>query len=160
MEPLKLVYSSAPADIAFRDQLSKHLRPLVQEGLLVEWHEQQIAPGTSVEEERRRAWQTADILVLLISADYFLPATYREAELRAALERQERGRLLVLPVLLRPCFWQTSVLGTLQMLPRGGEPLAQLKDHDAACTEIVQELHRRILAGRSVSVPAPSSSTL
>jgi hypothetical protein len=34
--PIRLVYASAPADADFRDQLSTHLRPLVQNGLLIE----------------------------------------------------------------------------------------------------------------------------
>ena len=40
MVPIKLVYASASADIAWREQLSAHLHPLAQKGLLSEWHEQ------------------------------------------------------------------------------------------------------------------------
>lgn len=160
MEPLKLVYSSAPADATFREQLSKHLRPLVQERLVVEWHDLLISPGDSVEAERRRAWRAADILVLLISADYFLPDIYDEPEVRAALERQTRGQLLVIPVLLRSCLWQATALRTLQMLPRGEQPLAHLEDHDAAFAAIAQELRQRVLARRGVSASTSELSAL
>jgi hypothetical protein len=150
MEPRKLVYFSASADAVLRDQLSAHLQPLVQEGLITEWHDLLIAAGSDVAEERRRAWGEADIFLLLISADYFLPATYDEQVMRVAIERQKRGQLLIVPILLRPCAWQATMLGTLQALPRNGTFVTSWEERDAAFFTIAREL-RLLLADRQVS---------
>ncbi|HXR64387.1 MAG TPA: NACHT domain-containing protein [Ktedonobacteraceae bacterium] len=149
MEPGKLVYFFAPADAALRDQLSAHLQPLVQEGLITEWHDLLIAAGSDVAEERRRAWSEADIFLLLISADYFLPATYDEQVMRAAIERQKRGQLLIVPILLRPCAWQATMPGTLQALPRNGTFVTSWEERDAAFFTIAREL-RLLLTDRQV----------
>src|SRR2546430_13621928 len=101
--PMKLVYSSAEADDAFREQLSTHLYSLVQQGWLSEWYEQLILPGADIVQERHRAWQSADILLLLLSADYFSAQAYDDQEMQQALERHQSGQLIVVPILVRPC---------------------------------------------------------
>ena len=60
---VKLVYASASADIGFREQLSAHLYPLAQKGLLTEWHEQLVLAGADAARERHQAWRAADILL-------------------------------------------------------------------------------------------------
>ncbi|HXX77391.1 MAG TPA: hypothetical protein VEI53_02790 [Ktedonobacteraceae bacterium] len=42
-------------------------------------------------------------------------------EMQRALERDQRGEPSVIPIILRPAYWQ-SVLGTLQALPTDGNP--------------------------------------
>lgn len=156
MEPLRLIYSCAPADNDLLAQLSAHLQPLVQQKLLVEWHDLLIEAGANVAEERRRAWNAADVLLLLISADYFLSAAYDPQEMRTALERRETERLLVVPILLRDCVWQVSSLGTLQALPRNNVPVMRWDDRDAAFSTIAQEL-RQLITARSVPAHAVAS---
>src|SRR5882724_340220 len=107
--PVKLVYSAAPIDSSFSEQLSAHLHALVQGGFLSEWHEHHIPAGAEVTQERHRAWQSADILLLLLSVDYFLSPVYDDQEMQQALERYQSGQLLIIPILLRPCDWQSSV---------------------------------------------------
>jgi NACHT domain/TIR domain len=154
--PIKLVYSSAPADDPFREQLSAHLSSLVQQGVLSEWYEHLIPAGADAIQERHRAWLTADILLLLLSADYFVSDVYDRQEMQQALERHRSGEVLVIPVLIRPCDWQATEVGHLQCLPRGGIPVTSWENRDAALLSIAQDLRQRITA-RHVP-PAPLSS--
>lgn len=149
--PVRLVYSLAHADNAFREHLSTHLHILVQHGLLTEWYEQCIAPGSDVAREQKKAWQTADILLLFLSADYFASQAFDEAEIRQALKRHQSGQILLLPLLVRPCDWQSTLLAPLQCLPRNQRPVSKWEDQDDAFLSIVQDL-RQIIAGRK---PAP-----
>jgi hypothetical protein len=107
--PVRLVYSSAPADDAFREQLSTHLLPLVQNRLFTEWSEHHISPGADVAQERHRAWQSADILLLLLIADYFVSDAFDSSEMQQALDRHKSGQLRIVPILLRPFDWQATV---------------------------------------------------
>lgn len=144
--PIKLVYSSVPADDPFREQLSAHLYSLVQQGVLSEWHEQLIPAGADAAQERHRAWLAADILLLLISADYFVSDAYNSQEMQQALERHRSGQVLVIPILIRPCDWQATEVGHLQCLPREGIPVTNWENRDAALLSIAQELRQRITA--------------
>ncbi|HEU5374433.1 MAG TPA: NACHT domain-containing protein [Ktedonobacteraceae bacterium] len=150
MASLQLVYASAPADEALRAQLSAHLHALVQGGLISEWHEQLIPVGADRTQERHRAWHNADILLLLLSSDYFLSDAFNEQEIQQALERQRLGQLLVIPILLRPCDWRATIVGHLQSLPRNEKPVTGWEDQDAAWLSIAQNI-RQYVTSRTAS---------
>jgi hypothetical protein len=156
MVPIKLVYASAPADEALRTSLSAHLHTLVQQGLLSEWHEQRILPGTVAVKERRQAWQAADILLLLLSVDYFLSAAYDEEAIQQALDQHRRGQVLIIPILLRPCDWQSTMVAHLQCLPRNGIPITSWENQDEALTSIAQEIRQFITTQRVARTPLSS----
>src|ERR1700757_4185002 len=120
MVPVRLVYSSAPADYAFREQLSAHLQTLVQNGLLSEWHEQLVPVGSEGAQERHRAWQSADVILLLLSADYLASDAFNRDEMQQALDRHRTGQVRIVPILLCPCDWQPTLVTRLQYLPRNG----------------------------------------
>jgi hypothetical protein len=156
MGPMKLVYASAPADRELREQLSTHLHSLIQKGLLSEWHEQLILAGADAAQERRRAWQTADILLLLLSADYFHSDAYDEHEIQQALDRHQKGQLLVVPILIRPCDWQVTAVAHLQCLPRNGIPITMWENRDAAFVSVAQEIRHAITTQHAVRTPLSS----
>lgn len=149
--PVQLVYSYAPVDDGLREQLSIHLAPLAQNSLLAEWHEQLIPAGANRTQERQKAWQSADILLLLVSADYFASDAFDNHELQQALERHRSGHMHLIPLLLRPCDWQTTSLGEVQCLPRNGKPVTLWENRDDAFFSIVQDL-RSIITGQPPSV--------
>jgi hypothetical protein len=141
---MKLVYSSAPADYALREQLAAHLHLLVRKGLLTEWHAQLMPAGAHAAWERQRAWRSADILLLLLSADYFVSEEYDNHDMQQALERHRLGQLLIIPILIRPCDWQSTSVAHLQCLPRDGIPVTMSENQDAALLPIAQEIHQLI----------------
>jgi hypothetical protein len=55
---------------------------------------------------------------LLISADFLASDYCYGIELQRALEGHQRGKARVIPIILRPCDWQTSPFAPLQCLPR------------------------------------------
>lgn len=157
MAPLHLVYAAAPADTALREQLSAHLHALVQNGLISEWHAQLIPAGASMAQEHQQAWRSAHILLLLLSADYFLSDAFNENAIQQVLERQRREQLLVIPILLRPCDWQATAVAHLQCLPRNGRPVTSWENQDEALLSIAQDIRQLIatqLAARAPLSPA------
>lgn len=151
--PVRLVYSSAPADDVFRDRLSAHLRPLVQNGSLTEWSEYLIVPGSEIAKELQKAWQEADILLVLLSADYFASPEFDEARIQQALERHKAKQLLILPVIVRPCDWQATLFASLQCLPRNQQPITKWEHQDDAFHAIEQELYQIISQHQSPALP-------
>src|ERR1700742_3151702 len=97
-------------------KLQKHLRPLQRQGLIETWYDRNISPGAEWEKEITKHLQGAHIILLLISSD-FIDSEYCYAiEIQQALERHKRGEASVIPVIVRPIYWQET-LGQLQALP-------------------------------------------
>ena len=73
--PLKVFISYAHADEAHRKTLAKHLSALEDEGLITVWHDRKITGGREWAGAIDDALHSADIVLLLISAD-FLDSDY------------------------------------------------------------------------------------
>src|SRR5512132_3394954 len=50
----------------------------------------------------------------------------------------------VIPVILRPCRWQRTLLGSLQAVPKDGKLVSEWPNHDAAFDEIAAAIERTI----------------
>lgn len=58
--------------------------------------------------------------------------------MKRAMKRHEEGSARVIPVIFRPCDWQSSPFGKLQALPRDGKPVTKWADRDEAFLNIVK----------------------
>jgi hypothetical protein len=79
----------------------------------------------SLEAIRRRNYSaggqedsTAQIILLLIRANFLASDCCYSVEMQAALRRQHSGEAMVIPILLQPCDWEHSHFGLLDVLPR------------------------------------------
>ena len=64
----------------------------------------------------------ANIILLLVSPDFMNSDYCYGKEMQRALERDQQGEVHVIPIILRPVYWQ-GVLGTLQALPIDAKPV-------------------------------------
>jgi hypothetical protein len=142
-----------------REQLDRHLASLKREGLIDVWHDRRIPPGAEWKGQIHQNLETAELILLLVSAD-FLPSDYcTDIEARRALQRHAAGQARVIPVILRPCDWHNSEIGKLEALPTDGRPVtSQDWDLDAALTAVAQGIRRAVkeLQDR----PAPSKERI
>lgn len=106
------------------------------------------------ERETEEQWERAQVIVLLVSSDFFASDECSRAHLRRALGRQEAGEAVVMPILVRPVSFEGTPFSGLQLLPRNGEPISLWKDHDEAWVQVVQDLRqivRRLVGNVAVS---------
>jgi molybdopterin converting factor small subunit len=82
--------------------------------------------------------------LLLISSDFLASEYCHQVELKRAIERHEKGDARVIPIILRPCRWQSAWFSKLQLLPKNGEPVTKWADRDDAFTNIVEGIERAI----------------
>ena len=129
-DALELFYSYARADERLRDQIHKYLRPLRREGLLYV-------------DEKHPSLSSAQIILLLVSPDFVSSDHYMKVEVPAALRMHITGRARAIPVILRPCDWESS-FGYLQALPKNGKPVTRWLNRDAAFTDIAKGIRRVI----------------
>lgn len=134
---ITVFYSYAPADKEWRDQLAIHLSQLRRDGLIAEWSDQQILPGSDRTQVIDQALHAAQIILLLISADFLASDICYQQDMQHALERHQRGEARVIPIIIRPCDWQFSPFAHLQSLPRNGQPITTWSNVDEAFTTII-----------------------
>src|SRR5579884_3629532 len=113
----------AREDEALRQGLEKHLRALRRQGVIDLWHDRNISAGTEWEREIDRHLNTAQVILLLISPDFMNSDYCYGKEMKRAMERHERGEARVIPVILRPVYWQKAPFGKLQALPTDEIPV-------------------------------------
>jgi TIR domain len=75
VHPLNVFYSYAHKDAKLRDELGKHLFPLKRQGLIVDWYDRDINAGKEWEQEIDDHLNTAHIILILISSDFWPRST-------------------------------------------------------------------------------------
>src|SRR5437588_2687341 len=82
--PLSVFCAAAPADEALLAQWETFLLPLVEHAHLIScWSERHLSAGEPTEQERVRHLDQADLILLLLSPDFFASQTCLEVMRRA-----------------------------------------------------------------------------
>ena len=140
IRPAKIFYSYSHRDEYLRKELDIHLTILKRLGIIETWHDRKIIPGEDWKQKIDSNLLEADIVLLLISC-YFLASDYcYEKEMNISLQRHEKGFARVIPIFLRPCYWQDTPFSRLQCLPENAKPVTSWDDPHEAWTEIAKNI--------------------
>ena len=99
---LRLFCSYAHEDQALLEEMRRHLSVLERSGLIAGWDDRMITAGADWEGSILEALEGADVILLLISADFLASDYCWDVEMRRALVRAAAAEALVVPVILRP----------------------------------------------------------
>jgi len=143
-QEIKLFYCYAHEDRPIRDELEKHLSWLKRRYQLTNWHDREIMPGEEWEQAIDMHLNTAKLILLLISPDFMNSDYCYGKEMRRALERHRAGTCRVIPILLRPTYWEDAPFSSLQLLPTDARPITRWPDRDEAFQDVVTEISRTI----------------
>src|SRR5215472_1181975 len=103
--PVKVFCSYASADETWLRKLEIHLSLLQRQGLISLWHDRLIAPGIDWTKTIDTHLETASVILLLVSADFFASDYCYGIEMKRALERQTDREARIVPILVRPADW-------------------------------------------------------
>jgi TIR domain len=120
--PVTIFFCYAHEDESLLLKLKTHLFPLKRVGLVDIWHDRDISTGTDWEQQIKAQLNTAQIILLLVSPDFMDSDYCYGIEMQRALERHDRGEARVIPIILRPVYWQ-GLLGKIQALPTDAKPV-------------------------------------
>ncbi len=127
----KVFISYSHKDEAWKDHLKTHLAVLEHQNLLSIWDDRQIAAGDDWYPEIEQAIESAQIAILLISADFLSSKFILGKEIPPLLERRREKDLRIIPLILKPCSWQTvSWLTKIQGRPIDNKPLSGFDEHN------------------------------
>ena len=153
-------YSHADEDL--RNELEKHLAALKRQGAITTWHDRRIAPGDELHGQISDQLDRADIILLLVSADFIASDYCYDVEMSRALERHHRDEASVIPVILRPCDWKQTPFGGLMAVPKDGKPVVEHSNLDHGFLEVAQAVRRAADAANTrlpVAEPAETAAT-
>lgn len=147
-QPYKVFTIYAREDAQYLEELRGQLRPLEIAGRIKVWSDREINPGVDWENEIVHNLDTADIILILVSAAYYNSVYIHEKEIKYALTRHENGETKVLPIIVRPCsFGDDPVISRLQVLPTDGKPVTDKRfwaERDDAWLDVVTGLKRTL----------------
>lgn len=144
-------FSYAHEDEDLRDRLEKHLSMLKREGAISAWHDRRIVAGDPLNEVIDERLQQADIILLLVSADFLASEYCYGVEMKRAMERHADGSTRVIPVILKHCDWQSAPFGKLLAAPKDGKPITTWANEDEAFLDVVHQI-RAVLPAKDSSV--------
>lgn len=154
-KPIKVFYSYAHEDEELRDALAKHLSILKHEGIIQEWHDRCIEAGQNWGSEIDQNLESADLLLLLVSAAFIASDYCFDSEVKRAMDRHNSGVASVIPIILRPVDWRRAPFGKLQCLPTNAKAVTLWTNRDEAFTDItlgirkvVEEFQKKIPSNR------------
>ena len=149
--PIEVFFSYSYQDEQLRDKLVKHLDILKQQGIITAWHDREISAGTEWAGEIDAHLNTANVILLLISADFLASDYCYDIELTRAMERHVARKARVIPVILHEIDWKSAPFGKLQALPENARPVTSWENRDQAFADVargigkvVEELKKQV----------------
>ena len=135
---IELFFSYSHKDQGMRDEMDKYLSVLKRSNRIATWHDRKISAGSEWGKEIDEYLDRADIILLLVSADFLASDYCWGIEMKRALQRHELGQALVIPVILHPCDWEDAPFAKFQALPRDARPVSSWPDPAEALTDIAR----------------------
>jgi hypothetical protein len=149
-------FSYSHKDEGFRDRLETHLAMLKRQGVISTWHDRRLIAGDEIDSGVSRELERADIILLLVSADFLASEYCYGVEMARAMARHAAVEARVIPVILRPCDWRPAPFGKLLASPTDGLPVSKWADPDDAFLEIARAI-RAAASKKDELVPEASA---
>lgn len=150
-------------DETFRQELETHLAPLRRQHLIDVWHDRKIPAGDHLDDTISAHLESADLVLMLISADFVASDYCYTKEMARALERHQAGEARALSIICRPCVFNDLSFARFLLLPTDGRAVSSWLDRDAAWVDVVKGIRGSLAAPapREIArIPAPASSPI
>ena len=118
---VQVFISYAREDRIYLERLLRFLSVLEKRGIISVWYDSLLPAGVRFAAEIDECIDRADIFIALISIDFLGSAFCFDHELGRARSVAAQRELTILPVLVSPCDWAATELGTYNALPFGSE---------------------------------------
>lgn len=132
------------SDLAMRKSLDRYLSQLSKHGAVRVWNDEMVLPGEQPDMILQEQLKNADLVLLLVSQDFWASETcYQQAQ--AALEMSQKNpKKKIVPVLLRPNSIEDTAFKELPQLPAQDVCITQYKDPEQGYWDTYQGLKKII----------------
>lgn len=146
MVPIPKVFISySHKDEVFKDELVIMLTGLQRQNIIDTWQDRRIEAGENWFEAIQNAMQECEIAILLVSSDFIASRFIQEEELSKLFQRRVDEGLLVIPIIVRACLWQSEpIIKDLQALPKDGKPIISFSKENGDRDHVWMEIGNKI----------------
>ncbi|BAZ38266.1 TIR protein [Calothrix sp. NIES-4101] len=141
---VEIFYSYAREDEKMRNDLEKHLSLLQRQGIITGWHDRKILPGKEWSNEIDIHFNTAKVILLLVSPDFIASNYCWDIEVEKAMQRHDAKEARVIPIILRPTDWKSAPFARLQALPKDGKAVTKWGNRDEAFANVAQGIRAAV----------------
>lgn len=135
--PARVFTAYSHEDEDLREELDRRLADLKCQGKIQAWHRGAIEAGAEWDAAIKQQLETAQIILLLISAD-FIASDHCYDLLQQSLQRHHAGTARVIPIILSPTDLKNSPFNHLSLLPTDGVPITRWSNRDEAFLNVVE----------------------
>lgn len=140
-QPAELFFSYSNKDESFLDSLTTHLALMRRQGLIHSWHDRKITAGSEWAGEIDNNLNSADIILLLISANFLASDYCYDIEVTRAMERHNAGEAQVIPIILNPIEGLNHTpFAKLKTLPKDAKPVTTWDNQESAFADIAKSI--------------------
>lgn len=139
---IKIFISYAHEDEKYKEELEKHLKPLKRRNVIDSWNDREILPGVEWEEQIKTKFESAEVILFLISPDFISSDYINDVEIKKALDRYNKNEVIIIPIILRPVDFSYLEISKFQALPKDGKPISSWDDPDEAWYNVSVQLRK------------------
>ncbi|MBV9689866.1 MAG: toll/interleukin-1 receptor domain-containing protein [Ktedonobacteraceae bacterium] len=143
--PIEMFCCYAREDETWLRKLETHLSLLKRQALISLWYDRLILPGANWAKALDTHLETASVILLLVSSDFFASDYSYGIEMKRALEREAAGEARVIPILVRPVDWKGAPFAHLQALPTDAKAITSWQNKDTALADVAAGIRRVIV---------------
>lgn len=158
--PIEVFFSYAHEDELLRNKLANHLKVFERQKIISGWYDRQITAGSAWAGQIDEHLNTAQVILLLISDDFLASDYCYDTEMQRALERHSNGEARVIPIILRPCAWESAPFGKLQALPKYAWPVTKWRPRDDAFLSIIEGIKSAINTIKAKAASSPQHNVI
>ncbi|MEX0288996.1 MAG: TIR domain-containing protein [Flavobacteriaceae bacterium] len=145
-----VLYTWEDKDI--KPHLLQRLDPKIQDLNVSIWHEDPINPKQAGKTYFESRIHHADLFLVLMSNDFLNSKFIRKTEFKTIIDRHKENKSLVVPVILKPCKWDTDLkfidyvfnLRELTVLPEAQKPVLDWESPEQAYESVAEGLYEAI----------------
>src|SRR5215469_16593938 len=141
-------------DQTLREELETHLANLKRQNIITSWYDGNIKPGAELQPQIIEHLNKAQIILLLVSANFIASDFCYSTEMKQAIARHDANKARVIPILLRPTDWKGALFAKLKMLPTDAKAITLWPSHDEGFVDVVHGIREAIddLSNKSISL--------
>ncbi len=137
-------HAFVPNDRKLCVRLKKSLQSLAHSIPLIIWSRDDLQAGQNMDEQCYIHLTNAELIIFLLSADFFQSDYLYHVEIETALKRYEAGEAKVISILLRPTYWEKTSLSQIPILPKSKKPITLWRNQEEAIFYITKEVSEEV----------------
>lgn len=147
---MKAFISYSHKDELMLQRLHVHLAHIKREDILKTWTDEEISAGSDLNDSISSNLGGSQLFIALLSPDYIASNYSYDKEFQKAIEMEQNGQLIIIPLIIEPCDWKNTPFSSYKALPKDGKPIVEWQNINTAFLDVTTNL-RKLLAGNSIT---------